>query len=74
VLDSSSRTEEVSVTVQSQVFQSATISWEQLCQEAAAFATSLGRDRLINISVAAAGGGDLFGVGGKGVIVVWYWA
>ena len=59
--------------VKSQVFQSSTSSWEVLCDEAAAFASSVGRDRLINISVAAAGGGDLFGVGGRGVIIVWYW-
>lgn len=59
--------------VKSQVFQSSTSSWEALCEEAALFASSVGRDRLINISVAAAGGGDLFGVGGRGVIIVWYW-
>jgi hypothetical protein len=61
------------VTVKSQLFQSSTSSWEDLCEEAAGFASSVGRDRLINISVAAAGGGDLFGVGGRGVIIVWYW-
>jgi hypothetical protein len=62
------------MTVQSQVFQSSTMSWEDMCQEAAAFATPVGNERLINISVAASGGGDLFGSGGNGVIVVWYWA
>ena len=33
----------------------------------------VGRERLINISVAASGGTDMFGLGGTGVIVVWYW-
>ena len=61
------------MTVHSQVFQSSTSSWEEMCADAAAFASNVGRERLINISVAAAGGGDLFGVGGKGVIIVWYW-
>jgi hypothetical protein len=51
-----------------------TRSWEELCADAATFATSVGRERLINISVAAAGGVDLSGVGSRGVIVVWYWA
>jgi hypothetical protein len=34
-------------------------------EEAAAFASELGRDRLINISMALEGG--------QGVIIVWYW-
>jgi hypothetical protein len=37
------------------------------------FATQVGRERLINISVAASGGTDAFGIGGTGVIVVWFW-
>jgi hypothetical protein len=61
------------MTVQSQVFQSGTMSWEALCAQAAEFATAIGRDNLISISVAAAGGGDVFGLGANGVIVVWYW-
>ena len=36
-------------------------------------ASEVGRERLINISVAAAGGTDMLGLGGTGVIVVWYW-
>ena len=62
------------MTVQSRIFKSATMSWEDVCAEAAAFASGIGREHLINISVAAAGGSDLFGVGANGVIVVWYWA
>ena len=42
-------------------------SWEELCDEAAAFATTVGTDRLINISVSQAD------TGGQGVIFVWYW-
>ena len=60
--------------VQSRVFQSATIPWEELCAQAAEFATSIGRDNLINISVTAAGGADVLGIGARGVIVVWFWA
>lgn len=62
------------MTVQCRVFESTTQTWEQLCGEAAEFATMIGKDNLINISVAASGGGNLFGRGGNGVIVVWYWA
>jgi hypothetical protein len=56
-----------------QIFQSATKSWEDLCDEAAEFATEVGRERLINMSVAASGGTEGFGFAGRGVIVVWYW-
>jgi hypothetical protein len=61
------------MTVQSRQFTSSSKSWEELCTEASAFATQVGRDRLINISVAASGGTDVFGIGGTGVIVVWFW-
>ena len=47
------------------LFRSTIKSWEKLCQEAAAFATTVGKDRLINISVAQGDTG--------GVIFVWYW-
>jgi hypothetical protein len=59
--------------VQCEKFSSATKAWDVLIEEATAFATSIGRDRLINISVAAAGGSDAFGVGARGTIFVWYW-
>jgi hypothetical protein len=59
--------------VKSQVFKSASESWESMCTEVSDFASQLGPDRLINISVAAAGGQELFGMGAEGVIVVWYW-
>jgi hypothetical protein len=61
------------MTVQSRQFASSKKSWEALCAEASAFATEVGRERLINISVAASGGNEVFGFGGSGVIVVWYW-
>lgn len=41
------------------------MAWEALCAEARAFATEVGRERLINISVAASGG-NAFGLGGLG--------
>jgi hypothetical protein len=59
--------------VQSRLFSSSSKSWEDLCAEACEFATEVGRERLINISVAASGGTDVFGLGGTGVIVVWFW-
>ena len=59
---------EVKVTVRYTLFKSATKSWEALCDEAASFASTVGRDRLINISVSQAD------TGGQGVIFVWYWA
>ena len=49
-------------------FSSSTKSWDALCAEASAFATEVGRDRLITISVAAFGG-SIEG----GVVGVWYW-
>lgn len=61
------------MTVQSRLFSSSSKSWQELCADACAFASDLGRERLINISVAASGGTDVFGLGGTGVIVVWYW-
>jgi hypothetical protein len=53
------------VQVKFRVFKSYTQSWENLCAEAAAFATKQGRERLINISVSEDDN--------QGVIVVWYW-
>jgi len=51
--------------VQCRRFESTTKSWEALVEEAATFATSIGRDRLINISVSAAGGSDTFALAPK---------
>jgi hypothetical protein len=59
--------------VQCRLFQSTTKSWDALIEEATEFATARGRERLINISVSAAGGSDTFGFGAKGAIFVWYW-
>jgi ATP-dependent Clp protease ATP-binding subunit ClpA len=61
------------LTVQSRVFSSSSKSWEALCADASAFATAVGKQKLITISVAASGGTDAFGVGAKGVVIVWYW-
>ena len=48
-----------------QVFKSHMKSWAALCDEAAAFASEKGKERLISISTSADSG--------QGVIVVWYW-
>jgi hypothetical protein len=52
--------------VQRRLFKSSFKSWDTLCEEATAFATTIGRERLINISVAGESGG-------WGAIFVWYW-
>ena len=53
--------------VQYKFFKSSFKSWDALCEEASAFATTIGREHLINISV------TLGETGGQGVIFVWYW-
>jgi hypothetical protein len=56
---------EVTMQVRHKLFKSMVKPWDSLCEEAGAFAAEIGRDRLINISVALDGG--------QGVIFVWYW-
>jgi hypothetical protein len=51
--------------VKFEIFKSSMKSWQNLCAEAAAFASNIGRDRLINLSVSEDHN--------TGVIVVWYW-
>jgi hypothetical protein len=51
--------------VKCQLFKSSVRSWDSLCEEAAEFATEIGRERLINISVSEDHN--------DGVIFVWYW-
>ena len=51
------------MTAQSRLFSSNSKSWEALCNEAAAFASEVGRERLIDISVAASGGTEFLGMG-----------
>jgi hypothetical protein len=53
--------------VRCRLFKSVMKPWEDLCDEAAAFASTIGREHLINISVSQAD------TGGYGVIFVWYW-
>jgi len=53
--------------VECMMIRSATRSWTSLCEEAAEFATKVGRERLINISVSAAGDN----LGAEGTIFVW---
>ncbi|MEZ5426134.1 MAG: hypothetical protein R2747_07715 [Pyrinomonadaceae bacterium] len=51
--------------VRFELFRGSWTSWEALFQEAAEFATRLGRDRVINISHSCDGN--------DGVVTVWYW-
>jgi hypothetical protein len=51
--------------VKFQLFKSMMKSWHDLCAEAATFASDLGKERLISISVSEDHN--------EGVIVVWYW-
>lgn len=60
--------------VRHRVFESSTQSREELCDDAGQFATQVGREKPINVSVAASGGTEMFGHGGRGLIVVWYFA
>jgi len=53
--------------VEHRTFESMMKSWESLFEEAAAFATEIGREHLINISSS----GD---TSGRGVVTVWYWS
>ncbi len=50
-------------------FSSSVASWESLFEDAAAFATTIGKDRLIGISHSHGGPEFL----GSGVVTVWYW-
>lgn len=61
------------MTVHHRIFESSSKSWEQLASEAEKFASSIGRENLINVSLAASGGTEFFGAGGRGLIIVWYW-
>jgi hypothetical protein len=54
-------------------FVSSTASWESMFAEAAAFATELGRDRLIGISHSHGASTTNWAPGGTGVVTVWYW-
>lgn len=54
-------------------FESSYQSWESMFAEAAAFATEVGRDRLITVSHSHGGGTDI-GALGSGVVTVWYWS
>jgi hypothetical protein len=56
-----------------QHFSSTSQSWESMFDEAAAFATEVGPDRLIGISHSHGGGSEMWGHGGSGVVTVWYW-
>jgi hypothetical protein len=59
--------------VQCKLFSSSTKKWDELIAEASSFASGVGRERLVNISVSASGGTDLLGLGSQGAIFVWYW-
>jgi hypothetical protein len=59
--------------VKSKLFKSSSRSWDAMCEDVSEFASTLGPERLINISMSAAGGVDIGGAGAEGVIIVWYW-
>lgn len=54
-------------------FESQTKSWDALFKEASDFATEVGRENLINITVDTMGGAEWTGVFSVGQVVVWYW-
>lgn len=51
--------------VKFELFKSSFKSWDELCAQAAAFASEKGRERLINLSLSEDHN--------EGVIIVWYW-
>ncbi len=51
--------------VKFEIFRSYTDSWNSLFEQAANFATSIGHEKIINISHSSDGG--------DGVVAVWYW-
>jgi hypothetical protein len=59
--------------LKAKVFESSMKSWDAMCSEVSEFATQVGPERLVNISMASAGGGEWSGLGSFGTIVVWYW-
>lgn len=59
--------------LKAKVFESKTKSWETMCEEISEFASGMGPDRLVNVSMSATGGIDLFGTGSTGTAIVWYW-
>jgi hypothetical protein len=54
-------------------FESTTKSWDSIFADAAAFATEIGKERLIGISHSHGGGTEFLGAGGTGVVTVWFW-
>ena len=54
------------MTIMFRVFRSSLASWETLFEEAGTFASSIGKERLINITHSD--------YNLEGIVVVWYWA
>jgi hypothetical protein len=54
-------------------FSSTSQSWTSMFTDAADFASEIGPDRLIGISHSHGGGNESSGLGGSGVVTVWYW-
>jgi hypothetical protein len=54
-------------------FVSTSQSWDSMFSDAADFASEIGPDRLIGVSHSHGGGHETWGVGGSGVVTVWYW-
>ena len=61
----------VGTTARSRIFERGAQSWEDLCHEATGFATQIGPEKVISISIAP--GGAMSGDGADGFVVVWYW-
>jgi hypothetical protein len=59
--------------LKAKIFESTSKSWEEMCEDVSQFVSTIRADRLFNISVTAAGGADVGGMGARGTIIVWYW-
>jgi ATP-dependent Clp protease ATP-binding subunit ClpC len=58
-------------TARHRVFESGSKPWQDLCDEATAFATQIGPGKVISISIARSGA--MSGESAGGLVVVWYW-
>lgn len=60
--------------VRFKVFESTSSSWEELFQEAADFASTIGSEKLVSISHSSGTKARMFSTGtDNGVVTVWYW-
>ena len=55
------------MTLQFKVFRSTVSTWNTLFEQASKFATSIGQERVVNITTSSTNSNE-------GIVVVWYWS